>query len=378
MYLDRTYKSRRRRSYGWLWWLVIIGFFAFYLYVRQPAWLSQQPLQPTPTPTRSAVSWLAEAELHLARGEFPLAIQSYQQVAILEPDNADPWVAQGQLYLMDRRLPQATELAQRAVEIDPENVDALTLYARVLDWNGDDESAVNYAFDALDLKPDNADTLAVLGEIYSSIGNWSRSQEYLDEALAIDPENVLAIRNQAILYELQGDYSLAVTEFERGLAIDPDRFDLYIEKARQYRALNEWDLAIESYRAAVEVMETPVTLDALGWGLYLSNDTLQALRELRKAVELDPDYGLAVAHLGMAYYARRNYEEAAPTLERAMSLLDEQEMRIEFLYSLGLAHIYKVPRDCDAATLWLNKALELHAESLPALEGLRICSQGSS
>ncbi|MCB0113305.1 MAG: tetratricopeptide repeat protein [Caldilineaceae bacterium] len=376
MYLDRTYKPRRRRSFGWLWWLVVIGFFGYYLYVRQPDWLVQQPLQPTPTPTRSAVSWLAEAELHLARGEFPLAIQSYQQIARLEPDNADPWVAQGQLYLMDRRLSQATELARRAVEVDPEDVDALALYARVLDWNGDYETAINFAFDALDLQPDHAATLAVLGEIYSSVGNWSRSQEYLDQALTVDPENILAIRNQAILYELQGDYSLAVDQFNRALAIDPDRFDLYIERARQYRALDEWDLAIESYKAAVEVMETPVTLDALGWGLYLSNDTLQALRELRKAVELDPEYGPAVTHLGMAYYARRNYEEAAPTLEKGIALLDENEVRIEYLYSLGLAHIYKVPRECDKAVVWLQKALEIHAESLPALEGMRICTQG--
>jgi tetratricopeptide (TPR) repeat protein len=113
----------------------------------------------------------------------------------------------------------------------------------------------------------------------------------------------------------------------------------------------------------------------LGWGLYLSGDSLQAVRELRKAVEMDPEYGLAVAHLGMALYSRRNYEEAAPTLERAIQLLDEKEVRIEYLYFLGLAHIYKVPRECDKAIPWLRRALEIHSGSGPALEGLRICGQ---
>ena len=183
-------------------------------------------------------------------------------------------------------------------------------------------------------------------------------------------------RHNAVSYEMWCEVPQAIAQFDRALAIDPDRFDLHIERARQFRALNDWDQAIESYRAAVEVMETPVTLDALGWGLYLSGDTLQALRELRKAVELDPEYGQALAHVGMAYYARRNYEEAAPTLEKGISLLDENEVRIEYLYSAGLAHIYKVPRECDKAIVWLQKALDLHAESLPALEGMRICTQG--
>ncbi len=214
----------------------------------------------------------------------------------------------------------------------------------------------------------------MLGEIYTDVGNVPRAEAYLDEALRVDPENILAMRNRAVLFEIQSKYEEALVELDRALAVDPRRYDLYIEKGRQYQALNEWDKALESYRAAVSIMQTPVTLDALGWGLYLSNDLLHAVRELRKAVELDPTYGPALAHLGMALYARRNYEEAAPTLERAIVLLDEQDERIEFFYSLGLAYIYKEPRECAKAEPWLRQALKIYAESLPALEGLRICA----
>jgi tetratricopeptide (TPR) repeat protein len=377
MYLDRTYKPRRRRGKGPFWWFGIVAFIGIYLYIQRPDWLVDQPLQPTPIPTRSALSWLAEAEIHLGAGRFPAAIEAYQQVFVLEPDNANPLVAQARLYLMDRRVAQAHDLARQAVEVDPQNVEALIIYARVLDWMGQYEAAINYAFDALDLEPDNPNVLAVLGEIYASVGNWARGQAYLDEALTIDPKNVLAIRNQAVLYELRGDYRSAIGEFDRAIEIAPDRFDLYIEKGRQYQALYDWENAIATYQAAVDIMQTPVTLDALGWGLYLSNDSLQAVRELRKAVELDPEYGPAVAHLGMALYSRRNYEEAAPTLEQAIKLLEREEraVRIEYYYFLGLAHIYKVPRECDKAIPWLRKALEIHSASGPALEGLRICEQ---
>ncbi len=145
MYLDRNYTPRRRRSYGWLWWMGILISFVLYLYVRQPAWLDQRPLQPTPTPTRSAISWLAEAQLNLARGDFPAAVAAYKEMERLEPTNADPLVAQAQLYMMDRRITQARILTTKAVEVDPENVDALTLHARVLDWFEEYEAAANFA-----------------------------------------------------------------------------------------------------------------------------------------------------------------------------------------------------------------------------------------
>ncbi|RME64017.1 MAG: tetratricopeptide repeat protein [Caldilineae bacterium] len=374
MELDRTYKPPRRRgSGGWWRWLFFVLFVGSYLYVQRPDWLANQPLQPTPTPTRSALSWLAEAEIHREAGEFAAAIAAYERAAQLEPDNADPLVAIADLYMTDRRIEKALDAAQRAVQADPENVDALNVYARSLDWLGQYETAINFAFDALDLEPDNPTTLAILGEIYSDVGNWSRAQEYIDQALEIDPNHVLALRNQAVLHELQGEYAQAVQVFQKAIAVAPDRPDLYIELGRQYQALDEWDKALESYQKAVEIAPTGVTLDAFGWALYLSGDTLQAQRELRKAVEIDPEYGPALAHLGMAYYSRRNYEEAAPTLEKAIALLGEDQTRIEYYYSLGLAHIYKKPRECDKAIPWLRKALEIDPDTPPALEGLRLC-----
>ncbi|MBX3051558.1 MAG: tetratricopeptide repeat protein [Caldilineaceae bacterium] len=374
MYLDRDYTPRRRKNRNWFWWIAILGFIGSYFYVRQPEWLANQPLQPTPTPTRSALSWQAEAEIQRESGNYAAALVAYKVAAQLEPENPDPLVAQAEIHMTDRRITQAYELAAQAVAINPEDVPALNVYARSLDWLGRYEEAINAAFDALDLEGENPTTLAILGEIYSDVGNWSRAQDYINQALAVDPQHVLALRNQAVLYELQGDYERAIDIFKQAIAIAADQPDLYIELGRQYQALNDWDNAIASYNAAVDVAPTAVTLDALGWGLYLSGDTLQAQRELRKAVEADGGNGSALAHLGMAYYARRNYEEAAPTLEKAIAILGD-ESRIEYYYSLGLAYIYKKPEECDKALIWFQKSLEIDPDTPAALEGLRLCQE---
>jgi tetratricopeptide (TPR) repeat protein len=74
----------------------------------------------------------------------------------------------------------------------------------------------------------------------------------------------------------------------------------------------------------------------------------------------------------MALYARRNYEDAADALEKGLNILGD-DVRIEQIYTLGLAHIYKEPTECDKAIVWLRKALEVDPETGPALEGISLC-----
>ena len=375
MYLDRDYRPRRRRGKWRFWPLILLAVIAIILYEQRPSWLSQSPIQPTPIPTRSAASYQAEAAAKLAEHDYDGALAAYRQMSRLEPDNPTPYVAMARLYLLLQEVPKAYEAAQQAVEADPDSPEALTVLARVEDWRDEYEAALNHALDALEIDPENADALAVLGEIYTDVGNWNVAQDYIDQALALEPDNVLALRNQAYLYERLGEYEEAVATYNKAIEIAPKRYDLYIERGRQYRiGLLDYDKANESYREAVDVYESAITLDALGFGLYNVGDHLQAIRVLRRAVEDDPNYGPAQVHLGMALYARRNYEDAVPALEKGVTLLGDQA-RIEHLYTLGLAYIYKDPPECDKAEIWLRKALEIDPESGPALEGLALCNQ---
>lgn len=375
MYLDRSYRPRRRRGKWRFWPLILVAIIAVILYEQRPSWLVQPSIEPTPVPTRSAAAYQAEAEALLAADDYAGAIASYRQMSRLEADNAVPYAAMAKLYLQQQDLPRAYELAQQAVDADANDADALAVLARIEDWRGEYEAALNHALDALEIDPENVDALAVLGEVYTDVGNWEVAQDYLSQALAIEPLSVLALRNQAYLYERQGEYEAAVEAYNQAIDVAPNRYDLYIELGRQYRiGLLDYDKANESYRQAVEVYESAITLDALGFGLYNVGDHLQAIRVLRDAVEEDPSYGPAQVHLGMALYARRNYEDAAPALETGVALLGD-DVRIEHLYTLGLAHIFKDPSECEKATPWLSKALEIDPESGPALEGLALCNK---
>jgi tetratricopeptide (TPR) repeat protein len=351
--------------------LAVVGII---LYVQKPSWIAAQFPEPTVVPTRSAVSFLADADIAYRSGNITGAIAAYEQVIRLEPSNPKPLAALSALYLILKNLDESYKLAQQALILAPRDVEVLNAAARIENWRGENEKAIQYAFDAQEIEPQNATTLAILAEIYTDEGNWSVAQEYLGQALAAEPTNVMALRNQAYLYEMQGDYEKAIAAYDAAIAAAPYRFDLYIEKGRQYRVgLLDFEQANAAYRQAVAAYEAPVTLDALGDGLYNAEDYLGAIETLRRAIELDPDYGPALVHLGMAYYARRNYEDAAIDLEKGLAIIGD-EARIEQLYTAGLANIYKAPPDCAKAEPWLRKALAINADATPATEGLHMCN----
>lgn len=376
MYLDRTYRPRRRtRGLGRLWPLIFIALLSVILYEEQPRWLIAQSPLPTPTPTRSAIFFQASAESALRANNYEAAFRAYAEMSRLEPTNPDSFIALSELHLMFQDTEQALQAAQRAVGVAPNDPDALAARARALNWENENDDAAIDAFDALEIDPEHVRTLAVLSEIYTDIGNRDIAENYINQALALDPTDILALRNRAYLLEQRGDYEAAVAAYEAAIAAAPHRFDLYIEFGRLLRVgLGNFDQAVEVYRAAVKVYEAPITLDALGDGLYNNGDHLQAVRELRKAIELDPTFGLAQIHLGMALYARRNYEDAATHLEIGLRLVGD-DARVEQIYTAGLAYVYKEPRECEKAIPWLQKALELDTTSSPALDGMARCSQ---
>lgn len=374
MYLDRTYHPKRRnRGWGKYWPLLFLIILGIVLYEEQPTWLIPQEITPSPTATRNAFFFQAQAEAAQRNGDYDTAFRAFERMSMLEPTNPDPLIARSQLYIYFRDVEQALQMAQRAVSLAPEDPDALIARARALNWNNDNDNAIIDALDALDLAPQNATALAILGEIYSDEAQWAIAENYLEQALTLEPDNITALRNQAYYYERRGNYEEAVQGYLAAIEAAPERFDLYIELGRQYSVgLGDFEQAVATFRQAVEVYEAPITLDALGEGLYNQGDHLQAVRELRQAVEMDEYYGPARVHLGMALFARRNFEDAADHLEQGLRLLGDAG-RIEQFYTLGLAYIYKEPRECEKAIPWFQKALSITPDNGPALDGMRAC-----
>jgi tetratricopeptide (TPR) repeat protein len=340
-----------------------------------------KPVTPTPAPTRTAASYIQEAEAAIQRGKFDDAITALKVALTLEPDN--PAIAPPLVRLMiyqsqgrKERKTEALRLAQRAARVTPDKAPVQAALALALDWNDQTLEAIAAARTATQLDPNYAEGFAYLAEAYADGQNWPRAESVIRTALTLDPNSVDAHRVNGYVLETQGRFGEAISAYQRAVTLAPNVAYLYLVIARNYRALGNFDGAIVQYQRALELEpRRGDTQDELGYTLYLKYTTYgrqadleQAIRALEQATEANPDYAAAWAHLGMAYYARRNYEDAIPSLQKALEL---GATKTDYYDVLGLSYFYM--DQCEKAMPLFQRALSVDPNDASAQGGMNLC-----
>jgi len=373
MKIDRRYVHRRRRSpWPFFTFLVILAGGLFVLANRTNLIINPfLPVEPSPTPTRTALSYLAEAEDMYREGKLGAATEAYARVSVLEPKNDEALIWQARLLILQGRAAKAIELAERAVELN-ESAFNLGVLAMAHDWNGDYDEAMDTALKAVDKDPVLAEAHAFLAEVYADRNNWWMALQEGETAVKLNERSAIAQRNLGYVLERQGRAEEAIEAYNRAAEIEPHLGYIYVGAGSAYLALGDREKALEQFQKAVATNpDNPYNYDSLGWGSYQADDPDRAIAALKKALELDPTYGSAHAHLAVVYYTQLNWEAAVEHFTKAT----EYGMKDEnTYYQLGLS--YANLEDCTNALVWLNKSLEVDPEFQPAKDALRLCPNG--
>jgi len=322
MYLEPTIQRKRRRSSPlrvmFLLMLISAGIYVYALIQQEQV---ENPFIPTPTPTRSALSYAAEAEELYLQGKLTEAIVAYEQAITLEPDDVLLYIPLARLLVLEGRAVEAIRRAQRAIEIAPENARAWAILGMAYDWNGDVVEAINACKRAIELDPTYAEGYAYLAEAYADAVRWADATEAAQTALQLDDRSVDVHRNYGYVLEVQGNYWDALKAYERALEIHPNLAYIHIAAGRDHRALGDFDAAIRSFQQAIEIdPDNAEAYDQLGWTYFALGEYEQAETYQKRSVEVDPEFGRGFGHLAITYWARRNYESAIPNFERAIEL----------------------------------------------------------
>jgi tetratricopeptide (TPR) repeat protein len=281
----------------------------------------ETPFVATPTPTRTASSYVFEAESLYWEGNLKEAIADYEQAIKMNPSPVGPYIALARLLALEGRTIEAIQLAEAAVDRAPDNARAWAVLGMTYDWHGEVDQAIEACQHAIELAPDCADAYAYLAEAYADDGNWIGATESAETAVALNDKSVDAHRNYGYVMEVQGNYTRALASYKQALAIHPNLAYLHIAVGKNYMALGNPDTALESFERAAEV--DPQSAEAyyrLGRAYYDRGDPGTAQEYLKTATEVDPRFGSAFGYLAFTYWSRRNYEDAIPNLRRAIML----------------------------------------------------------
>lgn len=274
---------------------------------------------PMPTPTRSAVSFAAEAEEHYWAGELDDAIAAYRQALNLTPDVTEQYVALGRLLVFRGHPEQGLDMVRLALRLNADHAPAWALRCLAYDWLGLPEEGLISCERAIALDPALPEAYAYRAEAYIDMGNWIQANEDIDKALQLAENNVDVLRNAGYVSEVQGNYSRAIEYYRQALEQHPSLAHILLAQGRNYEALNNYGRAEELYLEATRRDPGSVAAwDTLGWSNLLQGEYDEAQEYLNAALGRDPNYWQALGHLGTYHFQQRNYEGAIPRFENAL------------------------------------------------------------
>jgi tetratricopeptide (TPR) repeat protein len=323
-------------------------------------------MEPTPTPTRVAGSYIQEAEAYFLAGKLddpdpprptppnPDAIDTYQRALDVNPDNAQAWAEKARIEAYsitmlsndaDRRerLNQALNSIDKAVELNPDDSTIRAIRAFVLDWNAsyaNDErrqelllEAESEAVRAFQIDPENALALSFYAEVLLDQQKWSQAEQYAARAVSLDPDSMDAHRVYGTVVESLGQYRLAIEEYLRAAEIHPNLTFLYVYIGRNYLSLQVFDRALEYYAKAANInqqlgVKNPIPYVEIAKTYSQQGEFFIAARNAEKAITFDPTNANTYGQLGIIYIKSRNYEGAMPALQCAVRGCTAQENEV--------------------------------------------------
>jgi adenylate cyclase len=112
----------------------------------------------------------------------------------------------------------------------------------------------------------------------------------------------------------------AFTNGRKALKLDSDNASGHALLCSVYTFQNQYELAIREAEQAIELNPNDAnTYNRLGWAQLWNGQVDEATRSLKMSLRLDSASPRNVwLHLGMAYYLKKQYQEALTTLERGV------------------------------------------------------------
>jgi len=252
-------------------------------------------------------AYLAKADLLLKRLRFDEAEQTLRQVLAMDQNNFAARGGLAKVLALTRRSTVALVEAERVLQQVPSNTDALTARAeanlqvamstdpnnRQARMNKLEESKQDFAR-LFQLQPRNAFFIHRLGTIEAIQGNSVQALNFFRQALQINPNLTDVINDIIVVYFNQGDRQGALSELEK-LAGESTAQEIYhLFKGRVLVANEDYVEAEREFRKAIEI--NPEYYQAymmLGQLKVLQGDLDQAIQEVDALIQQKPDFSPA-------------------------------------------------------------------------------------
>ena len=202
-------------------------------------------------------------------------------------------------------------------------------------WNRrtreDIDKSIEHFQKAIEIDPSYALAYAGLADSYVVVPSYSnyRSREAYPKArsaamkaLEIDDSLAQAHATLAcVLHEFDWKFAEAETEFKRAIELDPNYGTAHHWYAEFLLTVNRDDDALAEIKRAQDCDPLSLIINSIAGLIYaLNGDSATAEAQLKKTIEMDPNFGRAHLHLAGVYEQQGKYDEAIAEYEKLSAI----------------------------------------------------------
>ncbi len=148
----------------------------------------------------------------------------------------------------------------------------------------------------------NAELYYQRGQVFFDMGNTKEALYNIKQAIDFNDKQVKYYIFEADVFFSRGETTLAFNALQQAISKDSKSEEAYLKIA-------ELSLDLQDYKRCVENAQKVIKLNKLnakaffirGWAMKETGDTIQAVKDYKKAIELKSDYEQPFEELGLLY-----------------------------------------------------------------------------
>ncbi len=292
------------------------------------AWSSPLPAQVTQAQERDRLFQSAVSQYEA--GHYAEAIPPLEKLLREVPESFEVHELLGLTYAAQSQDTKANEHLAKAVRIKPDSVAALSNLAASYARLGKFNLAIEQFTKAVELAPTNFDTNHNLGEAHIHAGNVGKAIPFLEKAQRINPASYDNGYDLSLGYLVTGHLSEARSSVQ-SLLKQKDTAELHNLLGQIEEKDGQFVAAATQFETAAHMEPSESNLFDWAGELLLHRTLDPAVQVFERATARYPDSPRLMVGLGMAYYARGNYDDAVKAFLRGADLSPADERCYKFL-----------------------------------------------